>query len=238
MNAGNPVHLLAVSFDWEALIPILFFLLYGLAQFFGSKKKGGEEEIPVEDEEAVDPMERARQIREDIQRKIQERRDAAGTATDPTMGRQPQVQPPYDPTVPESAPQPAQSPPPNTPQPVQRAQPAAGSSRELNIEERLRRQQERLREARKRQEEARRKARSMQDRAGLGQGRQLLQPVKRSKAAAAPDLLRPAALRQQVIDGVRDPNSLRKAILYQEILGTPVSLRPLRRGAPQAGPIH
>ena len=52
MNAGNPVHFLAVSFDWEALIPIIFFLLYGLAQFFGTKKKGGEEEIPVEEEEA------------------------------------------------------------------------------------------------------------------------------------------------------------------------------------------
>lgn len=236
MNAGNPVHFLAVSFDWEALLPIIFFLLYGLAQFFGTKKKDGEEEIPVEEEETVDPMERARQIREEIQRKIQERRDAAGSPTDPTQGQQPQVRPPYDPTVPESgghSPEPVSV---DRSQPVQRSQPAAGSSRELNIEERLRKQRERLREARKRQEEARLKARSMQERAGVRQGRQLLQPVRR--AQAAPDLLRPAALRQQVIDGVRDPNSLRKAILYQEILGTPVSLRPIRRGAPQAGPTH
>ncbi len=207
----------AVSFDWEALIPILFFLLYGIAQFFGSKKDAAppdEEAAPDE----VDPLERARQIREEIQRKMEGRRKES--AEKGAASTAPRPEPP-------------------APSPVPAGQGAEGSYRaqrssssqgpssanapstELSIEERLRRQQARLEESRKRQTEARKKARDIEKKAGVH--------ARRTKASKPVDAYRhvvpPSVLRSELMKGLRDPNSLRKAVLYREILDAPVGLR-------------
>lgn len=203
----------AISFDWEALIPILFFLLYGLAQFFGSKKDAAapeEEAVPEE----VDPLERARQIREEIKRKMEERRK--GSREEGTVSTQSRERPVGPSPVPsgharESLPSPAPRPVPSH----------ASPAHETGIEERLRHQQARLEESRKRQVEARKKAREMEKKAGV--------PSHRSKAAKPLDAYRlvapPSVLRRELITGLRDPNSLRKAVLYREILDSPVGLR-------------
>jgi len=203
----------AISFDWEALLPILFFLLYGLAQFFGSKKDtAAPKEEPVSEE--IDPLERARQIREEIKRKMEERRKGSpqeGTVS--TQSRERPVGPSPAPAgharegMPSPAPRPLPSP--------------AIPAHETGIEERLRRQQARLEESRKRQVEARKKAREMEKKAGV--------PSHRSKAAKPVDAYRlvvpPSVLRRDLMKGLRDPNSLRKAVLYREILDSPVGLR-------------
>lgn len=235
MNLPEQTVMHALSIDWEALLPILFFLLYGLSQFFGSKKNKGAEEAEEAGAEEVDPMERARQIREEIQRKIRERREASGTETDPTMGQQPTVVPPYDPTQPERPTSSMEAEPVRTPvqrpqpRPVERAQPAASGG--ISIEERLRRQQERLQEARQRQAEARRKAQSMRQRVGAPSGPMMGQVQRARAATPVVDLVRPAVLREDVIKGLRDPNALRKAILYREILGQPKSLQSASQDA-------
>ncbi len=89
----------AASFDWEALLPILFFVLYGLAQFFGGRK--GPEEEGGEVPEQSDAQERARQIREEIRRKIEARRKGSSGRQDEAARGHGQARP-YDPTVPDS----------------------------------------------------------------------------------------------------------------------------------------
>lgn len=202
----------AVSFDWEALLPILFFLLYGISQFFGSKKNSAPPEEESESGE-VDPLERAREIREEIKRKMEERRKGSPekeTVSIPARDRPPVPSPAsagHSREGPSEAPRPSPSP--------------AAPSQEMSIEERLRRQQVRLEESRKRQAEAREKAREIEKKAGV--------PARRSKEAKPVDAYRlvvPASvLRRDLMKGLRDPNSLRKAVLYREILDSPVGLR-------------
>ena len=208
----------AVSFDWEALLPILFFLLYGIAQFFGSRKKAD----PPDDEpvsEEVDPLERARQIREEIKRKLEERRK--GSAEQEMTSAPSRERPSAPAQAPAGHSREGSSPAPQ-PSPAPRSSPSPGPpSQETSIEERLRRQQARLEESRQRQTEARKKAREMEKKAGV--------PARRRKAAKPVDayglVVPPAVLRRNLMKDLRDPNSLRKAVLLREILDSPLGLR-------------
>lgn len=225
----------AASFDWETLIPIVFFVLYGIAQFLGTKKKGDpdEEDQPVDPDE--DPIERARQIRDEIRRKIEESRQASGSGTssgskpayDPTLPdsqqRQPvqrQSQPERPHERPKSIPLPrrqtAASMEPGT---MQSAPQKTGPSGQ-DIEKRLREQQKRLAEARKRQQAAREQARKMEMKAGATPTRKL--PAKRDAYTLVST---PSQLRNRLMKGLRDPDSLRAAVLYREILDKPKGLR-------------
>lgn len=82
---GSLIHLAqGGGFDWEALIPVVFILLYAISQIFGAgRKKGGKKKpttaapssSPAERQQESEQESRARQIREEIQRKIAERRE-------------------------------------------------------------------------------------------------------------------------------------------------------------------
>lgn len=218
----------AASFDWEALIPILFFVLYGLAQFLGSRKSA--KDVPEDEaQEEVDPLERARQIREEIRRKMEARtKDSPQKNAEASPARS-FDRPQYDPRLPENQQQRrAASPQPEPRQSqtsrrtvVHEARPVMASSGGTDIEKRLREQRQRLAEARKRQQEAREEARQIVNRA-RGARRKPLLEAKGAKTAQLDSL---KSFRRQVILGLRDPNSLRKAVLYREILDPPVGMR-------------
>lgn len=206
----------AASFDWETLLPIIFFVLYGVAQFFGSKKKGD----AVEEEEmesGEDPMDRARQIREEIRRKIEERKQASEQTASPQESS-------YDPTQPEvrrpmAEPQPAA--PAQRPVVVHQAQTVHTQGPGTSIEEQLAEQRKRLDEARRQHDAAMQQAREMTHSAGSHSG----DSSGHHGAFASDELLGPAGLRNDLIRGLRDPNTIRKAVLYREVLGQPLGLR-------------
>lgn len=223
MSNGPLDFSLAASFDWETLLPVIFFVLYGIAQLLGSKKKKG---APAEEESVddVDMEERARQIREEIRRKIEERRRAREGQSSPAPQPAPaQRRARYDPTMPESQQRRFSQPAPQEPEPVQRQrpQPVARSRpepavpRQSGIEERLQEQRAILERARKEQREAKAKARQMMAAAGAGRGKQ------QHRAAAVSS----GNLRDQLLTDLRNPLSTRKAVLLREVLGTPLGLK-------------
>ena len=103
MNNGPIDYQLAASFDWETLVPVLFFVLYGIAQLLSAKKKGQGQEEQEQDLDDAAMEERARRIREEIRRKIEERRQAQqGSAPQPSPAQYRGAEyKRYDPTVPE-----------------------------------------------------------------------------------------------------------------------------------------
>lgn len=244
------------SFDWEALLPILFFVLYGLSQFFGGRK--GEEAEEGGEERDVDAQERARQIREEIRRKVQARRKGAGQGAEPERGHA--QSPPsggYDPTVPEGQQRRQRSPAharerkelshnrKELSQPERKAarDPRESQREEWNspvpgprpgeigtdgpslLERKLAEQRKRLEESRRQQEAAHRKAQSIRKKAGVEEGSigSGLEAVPRS--AYTIEKWKPSALRAAVLSGLRDPKTIRQAVLYREILDPPVGMR-------------
>lgn len=240
------------SFDWEALLPILFFVLYGLSQFFGSRK--GEEAEDGDEEPDVDAQERARQIREDIRRKIEARRKGTeperGHAESGSGGG-------YDPTVPEGR-QSRQRPPAQArerkelshnrkelSQPERKAarDPRESQREEWNspvpgprpgeigtdgpslLERKLAEQRKRLEESRRQQEAAHRKAQSIRKKAGVEEGSIGSGSEVRPLSAYTIETWKPSALRAAVLSGLRDPKTIRQAVLYREILDPPVGMR-------------
>lgn len=219
---------LALSFDFESLLPILFFVLYGLSQFLGSKKKPKEvEEAEEEELDALDEArERARQIREEIQRKIRERQQGhpsgqgAGDWESP-----PVVIPPpartilveTDATLERSLPR---------VEPVARPKEAYQNSLQSEMERRLEEQRVVLAEARRKNQEARREAmrRSEAVLAKARSDRKLAQNERRDRNAAA-IIPSKESFRGELVSELRNPQSVRKAILYREILGPPLALR-------------
>lgn len=220
LNLPDPV--VALSIDFETLVPIVFFILYGIAQFLGSKKKKGD---AADEEPDVDAAERARQIREEIRRKIEERRQAQ-------EGRQPTAPPApapsaYDPTLPDSQqrrsaparrelrPEPVREPEPvviRRPEPVQERRPEPVVRQGPTLQQRLEEQRKRLEQARKEQAAARAKALQM-----MGEAKRHEAQVQQSMSSGS--------FRQQLFAGLRHPTSVRQAVLYREILDTPLGLR-------------
>lgn len=193
---------LAASFDWETLLPVVFFVLYGIAQFLGSRKKGeaGENEA---DEPEVDPMERARQIREEIRRKIEERKQA------------------YDPTVPEGwqDSQPRVMPPEPQPDTVLVKKAESVLAQKASMQRRLEEQRKRLEEARQIQRKAHQQALRIEQEAGSFHHKELgVRKRKRSETGST-------SFQDQLLAGLRSQGGLRKAVLYREILDPPLGLR-------------
>jgi len=228
-----PEHFLtAASFDWDTLVPILFFVLYGIAQLFGAKnKKRKREEAAAEEEPEVDPAERARQIREEIRRKIEERRQMAEGSTPRPVDRPRRVA--YDPTLPESQQRPR---PLSQPRPASRPiAPIPQARPEPTMMQRLEEQRQRLEDARKQQREAHQKAMRMEQEAGAFHHKALGAKATREVGAfrhkelgvgkKSPGHSKEDNFHNQVLAGLRGPKALRKAVLYREILGPPVGLR-------------
>lgn len=223
----------AASFDWEALLPILFFALYGLAQFLGSRKKKEEAEEPAEEPE-VDPIERARQIRDEIRNKIEARKEKQASEEQGGPVHESDYRPSYDPNLPDvqqprpviehRQPQPQAESPPERRSVVLKDVDRESSNLPIpDFEKRLQEQQKRLAESRKRQQEAMAQARRMKDQARPKQRKTLLNPVESTASTAR--VASPGRLRQEILDGLRDPSTLRRAVLYREILDPPVGLR-------------
>jgi len=229
----------AISFDWETFLPIIFFILYGVAQLVGSRKKSGEQsgEDSESGETGVDPLEKARQIREEIKRKIEERTHAPSESqrADQTPDRGE-----YNPFSPEPSPERSagstgtfqqssrEQHQPSTPQPEPApiGAPEPGEFNQPDIHQRLREQQKRLQEARRRQREAMQQARKIEKQAAAKVPGKLTGPpaVKSLKAEIIP-VDSPARLRRSLIQDLKDPSSLRKAVLLREVLDPPLGLR-------------
>jgi hypothetical protein len=231
MTAAPDIFQRAASFDWETLLPVVFFVLYGLAQFLGSRKKTGDEEAGEEPE--VDPMERARQIREEIRRKIEARKEQQGAERGAPV-HETEYRPHYDPNLPDTQqPRPVISrestPPRPQPRPAQRSVVLKEVDRESSnlpvpdFEKRLKEQQVRLAESRRRQQEAMAQTRRMKEQTRPKHRKTLLKPVESATTTAA--VASPARLRREILIGLRDPSTLRRAVLYREILDPPVGLR-------------
>lgn len=193
-----------MNIDWEAILPVLFFILYGVAQALSSRKNKGEETEqdpfgPDAQPRREDDHERARRIREEVQRRIAERREEERRAKlDPpetiremgetrrALARRYRQGTPASPAAPIPVP--------------------SGPANDLF--ERLQREQERLAAARSQREEISRQTIS---RTAIGTGR--------SRPAPVPSL-QPALQAQ-----LQNPEALRQAFILTEILGKPVALR-------------
>jgi len=238
-NLAEPM---LASMDWEKLLPVAFFVLYGIAQLIGSLKKGKKQ--PDEQPE-VDVAERARQVREEIRRKIAERRQALEGQGGDQSSRPRQ----YDPTQPDGqplfrpAPKPQPAPAPVTrhqeplrrlqPQPrlrpAQPAQPAwSGSgSRMSSLEKRLEEQRAILEKSQRQQREARERARQMEREAGISQ--RMAGEVGTAEIGSTiykeSDNVHKTRIRQKILADLSNPDGLKRAVLYREILGPPLGLR-------------
>jgi DNA repair exonuclease SbcCD ATPase subunit len=228
--AVAPQVYLAFSFDFDTLLPILFFVLYGLSQFLGGKKKKGEaEELePEEDDAMEEARERARQIREEIQRKIRERQAGRRHSHGNGDWESPPVVMPPEPV--EEDPVLAR-----TDAQLERSIPDLDglqeSARERQpvmseMEQRLEEQRARLAETKRKNEVARKEAlrRRNEAYAKAKQFRTDLDQTMRSDARSFGGIAA-GKFRDELIAGLRDPATVRQAILYREILDPPVGLR-------------
>lgn len=201
----NPV--LAVNFEWEALLPLLLFLLYGLSQLLGGRRKDiPEEQEPVDYDPTAaaeeEEQERAREVREEVRRRIAERQQAETSAE----------------TTPQQRPEPApaaSAPPRRQPQ-----APAPQSGGDGGIVERLAEQKRRLESARREKQRAEQESKEIYAKAR----RAARGSIRSSKKADLPQSA--VALRDEVLDVVSSPLRLRQGILLAEILGEPRGNRP------------
>ena len=255
---------LAFSIDWEAIIPIILFILYGLGNVLGGRKKRDEDD----EDDGADALEqpqrqgqgqpgqpapasdRARRIQEEIRRKIAERtgqpvggpmgEGEARTGYDPTvpehMQRRAEAEQPasplvgrYDPNLPENMQrrvnEPGEAPTrPTLTLPSQRREtaeqqtPSRDGTPALSpaeaIQRRLAEQRARAEETARERAAAERRAAAIARKAG----------VKQQAAIAAAEV-RAGSIAAQVRQDLRDPVATRRAIVLNEILGTPTGLR-------------
>ncbi|WOO41781.1 hypothetical protein [Rubellicoccus peritrichatus] len=197
----------------EYLVPIVVFIVWAAGQVLSKRSQGNEDE----EEHSDGNEDRARRIQEEIRRKIAERSQQQDGQQSP---------PPL-----EQAPPPlTQKPSPYRTTPIGRERderasnfpPPLSTSTEpaffevpkpaRNLEAELEEQQKRLEESQRRAKAARLEALS-----------------RMAKVKGQPGQTRPrrvaTSLREDVIATLSDPAAARKAILYYEILGTPVGMR-------------
>lgn len=194
---------LAVSFDWEALLPLLLFLLYGLSQLLGSRKKGAEEEIFEEpDPDQAAEEERARQIREEIRRRVESQRQSDEASVSESRQPAPVAQQAAPRSRPEVSP--------------------ARSSGDGGMIARLTEQKRRLEQARREKAKAERETRSIYDKARRAGSRY----QRKAGAIETTALAEPGSVREDVLEILSDPANARRGILLSEILGPPVGSKP------------
>lgn len=207
--------------DWKELAPVLFLVLYGIFQFIASRRKAAPGEDAAEEQAApaaaddAAAEERARRIREEIQRRIQERRqEEAGPS--PLPPRRP------EPAAPAGDWRRAGAPVNPSPEPGM-----------LSLEERLAEQRRRLAATERQRIDAEQQAGRIEAAYRLPQrtldsSAYLMQ--ERASASLAYELpptgADPSAglLRQEVLEILNYPGSVRQGILLAEILGPPVGM--------------
>lgn len=205
----------------EFLIPVVIFVIWIAGQLLERKKQQGAEDDPEHENEA---QARRRKIREEIQRKIAE--NTGRQITPPPTARTDNPPPPR-------IPMPSKSSPYSTP-PIMRGDglppqeddfpPPTSTSTEptfFEVPGPARNYEAELEEQRRRMEESKRKAEAARQRA-----RQQTQSMERDvKRRPTRPTRVTGSLREDVIAVLADPRAARKAVLFQEILGTPVGLR-------------
>lgn len=208
MNTLVPVFL-ASGFDWETLLPLLIFVLYGVSQLFGRKKE--EEATDVEIEVELREQMAAEAEQERIRRKIEERVNMPDS-TD--IAPNPLVRPPVlrEVTAQERADDLASA----------QTFATARASEHESLQKRLAVQRERLSEARRINTEATRKAYSIAGGPSANQSR-------RGKVISSGSL---GQVRSEAVQMLNHPSSLRKAIILREILGPPLAEKQQQNGLP------
>ncbi|GEM_PF-2569750 len=195
------------ALEWDALLPLIILLLWGLSRLFikddSSDQPHSEgHEIPVEDPAEAD---RARQIQEEIRRRVRERQGgpseerAAPQAASKAHGRPARAEPArgfY------------------SQQPERQESGRQEQQRGPGYEEQLARQMERVRDSE-------RKSKELLRRSGV---------ERRQRAAEDAAVYRTRTrvtgrMRREILKSLESPYSARKAIVLAEILGPPVSRR-------------
>ncbi len=206
---------LAIGFEWEGLLPIVLFLLYGVSQLLSSRKKN---DVDVEEtaemrEEHEAEEERARQIREEIQRRVQQQRsqaDATKAASEQAAAAAKRAEPVKRWTRQESHATAAR----NASMEPQSVVPAAKPAVK-GLEVRLMEQRQKLASAKRAKSNAEREARSMAN-------SQLRSNRYKAATTAAMD---PNLVSKEIRAILSNPSSARQGILLSEILGPPVANR-------------
>ncbi len=201
----------------NVIVPIIILILYGLGNAAQGKKKKGKGKKPARQGKRVsEEARRAREIKEEIQRKIAERFE--GPAAPPPLEEQPQPDWPSPGRKPfpvgrEMSQQPGEFPE-HVPSPVAEPAPLPVSTA-LDTQTPLEDIEDKLRRVRALEANLRRRA----------------EPVV-TPARLAPLLLAKSSLRGQLFRDLAHPLGQRKAIILSEILGKPLGLKgPVNRRA-------
>ncbi|MGE9290829.1 MAG: hypothetical protein ACQKBT_07555 [Puniceicoccales bacterium] len=190
----------------EIILPLIFFAIYFVSQFFG--KKSGEDSDPQQE-----PPDDLRKIREELRRKIQERRKESSheyvreeKPAEPQKAHGGSV-------LRESQPQremvERRSHTPRSQQPAPGNIPDRSASQ---MEADLEAQMEAVRLSQKKAESARREARA-----------RVASIAKVSAKGRSPKS--PASYRQFLRESLKDPQNLQKSFILHEVFGTPVGMR-------------
>ena len=187
--------------NWiEYLLPIIFFVLYGISKIFG---KGDNKEVDAPASPPVDIGEQQRRIQEEIRRRIAERRAEA------TPAQSTQTLKPEPPKIDRPAPprSPLREPELDVPQVAQQKMqdPAV-----LDMQRQLAAQMERLREENKKSDSLRQSIRRV---------------VKKDDYAIATKSGNRIHFRNEITSMLNDAQSAKKAFLYSEIFGVPMGQR-------------
>ncbi len=195
--------------NWiEYLLPIIFFVLYGISKLFGK----GEDDKSGAPATPPDESERQRKIQDEIRRRIAERQQET-VEDEPSPTLTPPM-PTFDrPTATQRSPFSIPIPPEPRVTPMREPEPPAA----IDLQKQLTAQMERLREANRESE-------------------RVQQPMTR-KAQRDDYSLRKkrgskSTFRREITSMLEDSKSARKAFLYSEIFGTPMGQRRQSTFAP------
>ncbi len=187
--------------NWiEYLLPIIFFVLYGISKIFG---KGDNKEVDAPASPPVDIGEQQRRIQEEIRRRIAERR-AEATPAQSTQTLKPEP-PKIDRLAPPRAPY--REPELDVPQVAQQKMPDPAV---LDMQQQLAAQMEHLREANKKSD-------------SLSQS--IRRVAKKNDFAIATKRVNRSHFRNEITSMLNDAQSAKKAFLYSEIFGVPMGQR-------------
>ncbi len=192
---------------FEILLPLIFFAIYFASQFFGKK---GEEDPSAEEE-----PESMRKIREELRRKIEERRRAGQQGQEQPHEMEPPAEERAGGSVlRESRQRPEREPQrnlrPAEPERTEAQPPPLQPSYDRDLEERMaevRRSQEKVEAAR---QQARERIGSL---------------AANQPASSKRGTNQTASYREFLRESLRDPQNLRKSFLLHEVFGTPVGMR-------------
>lgn len=189
--------------NWvEYLLPIIFFVLYGVSKIFG---KGEKQDLDAPTAPPIDIGEQQRRIQEEIRRRIAERREEAKLA-EATQTLKPQEQRMERPVAPPRSPfrEPEAEEEPQVVAPQHRPDPVA-----LDMQQQLAAQMERLRDANRESESLRRSIKGSVQKTEYSIKKRGIQ----------------SKLRNEVTSMLKDAQSAKKAFLYSEIFGAPIGHR-------------